>query len=549
MATTMTRRAVRSEIGRGRSGVVYADVDDQGNRLACKVFESRGLTKVVQWLAFGAPNPYVWNKDAVQCAKLRRNILKTLLPLWTDGKVGVADVVAAVRNEDDKTFELQTEMVDGWAAHLHHPMSNEFEGEAEHLWRDVMPAIRAHLQIAGFYGLLWQAGEGNPVSLNNFLFEEDEVDEQSGATRKRAGKWVWIDLESGVPAIFPISLRVLFSYSIRHWWRLGRPMFDDVDVSRLIDHLESQSEELTRSLGTDSYQILLSNADRLQQHQQNWKSVGRTRSSILYRLARGDIDQKQASYFADHQFQWLMKEARRCSDSAAKLLAVGFKSLLKKAKSVDLLKVIGSTWRFLISQKYREEFIHGILRQSINKWRERGQMNASDAERLLTQVGTPDASVFVTDFGIHLAIKPVVKATQYWILPALFALGILGGATVATLILAGGAIARSTYTLGRLVQSAAQGCEKPWIALGIGVLPVIGNLAYPAQMVFSSKNSDEKLAKFMMDDGFARVGRHLPIWGGQDTWTEHMLNRIPHRTSQFFQSRRILRGSERGSVK
>ncbi len=175
-------------------------------------------------------------------------------------------------------------------------------------------------------------------------------------------------------------------------------------------------------------------------------------------------------------------------------------------------------------------------------------MNASDAQRLLAQVGAPDASVFVTDFGIHLAIKPVVKATQYWILPALFAFGLLGGATVAVLILAGGAIARSAYTLGRLVQSAAQGYEKPWVALGVGVLPVIGNLAYPAQMVYSSKNSDEKLAKFMMDDGFARVGRHLPIWGGQDTWTEHMLNRIPHRTRQFFQSRRIRRSSYRSSV-
>ena len=402
--------------------------------------------------------------------------------------------------------------------------------------------------FAGFDGLLWQAGEGNPVALNNFLFEADASDEQSSATRKRAGKWVWIDLESGVPAIFPISLKVLFSYSFRHWWRLGRPMFDDVDVPRLIDHLESQSEELVRSLGTDAYQDLLSNADRLQQHQQNWKSIGRTHSSILHRLARGDIDQKQASYFADHQFRWLLKEAQRGSVSSARFLMVGLKSFLKKVKTVDLLKVIASTWQFLISQKFREEFIHGFLRLSIKKWQERGQMNASDAQRLLAQVGAPDASVFVTDFGIHLAIKPVVKATQYWILPALFAFGLLGGATVAVLILAGGAIARSAYTLGRLVQSAAQRYEKPWVALGVGVLPVIGNLAYPAQMVYSSKNSDEKLAKFMMDDGFARVGRHLPIWGGQDTWTEHMLNRIPHRTRQFFQSRRIRRSSYRSSV-
>lgn len=165
-------------------------------------------------------------------------------------------------------------------------------------------------------------------------------------------------------------------------------------------------------------------------------------------------------------------------------------------------------------------------------------MSDADARCLLAQVGAPDARVFVTDFGIHLAIKPLVKATQYWILPALFAFGLLNGATVAFLILTGGAIARSAYTLGHLLQSAARGLEKSWIALGVGVLPIIGNLAYPVQMAYSSRNSDEKLAKFMIDDGFARVGRHLPIWGGEDTWTEHVLNRLPRRITQYLRTRR-----------
>ena len=34
-----------------------------------------------------------------------------------------------------------------------------------------MPALRSHLEFAGFDGLLWQAGHGNPVALNNFLLE------------------------------------------------------------------------------------------------------------------------------------------------------------------------------------------------------------------------------------------------------------------------------------------------------------------------------------------------------------------------------------------
>ena len=165
-------------------------------------------------------------------------------------------------------------------------------------------------------------------------------------------------------------------------------------------------------------------------------------------------------------------------------------------------------------------------------------MTRADAQRLQERIGAPDASVFVTDFGIHLAIKPVVKITQYWLLPALFALGVLSGPVVALLILIGGSLARSAYTFGRLIQSAARGQEKPWVALGVGVLPIVGNLAYPAQMVYSSGGKNEKLAQFMMDDGLARVGRHLPIWGGEDTWTEHAFNRLPHRIKRFWFDKR-----------
>ena len=532
--TSVTPKAPRAEIGRGRSGIVYAQDGGRGARLACKVFDSRGLTKVVQWLTLGAPNPYVWSADAVQCAKLRRNILTALVPVWMDDQVGVADAVAAIRNNDHRTYELQTRMVQGWAAHLRHPMSDAFDGEAERLWNDLMPALRRHLQTAGFDGLLWQAGEGNPVALNNFLFEPISPEDPSEAAPQPTGRWIWIDLESGVPAIFPLSLKVFFTYSLRHWRRLGRPIFDDVDASRLNAYLDAESDKLTRSLGSDAYHALIRDAQLLAQHQETWKSIGRLPSSIQCRLARGDIDKTEAAYFETHRFRWLSREARRGLLAGPAALKSLFIRVLHHLKGIDPGKILRATWRFLSSQTYREAFIHDFLRQGIEKWRRRGQMNAADAHRLLEQVGAPEASVFVTDFGIHLAIKPGVKAVQYWVLPAMFAFGLMSGTTLALLILTGGALARSAYTLGRLVQSVARGSEKPWLALGVGVLPVVGTLAFPTQMIYSSRGKDEKLAQFMLDDGFARVGRHLPIWGGQDTWTEHALNRLPRRIGEAF---------------
>jgi hypothetical protein len=527
----------RPEIGRGRSGIVYLQDDGNGQELACKVFDSRGLTKVVQWLTLGAPNPYVWNVDAVECARIRRNILKLLVPVWMDGNVDVADASAVVRNKKQMTFELHTRLVHGRAAHLHHPLSGEVEDEAEILWRRTMPELREHLQNAGFDGLLWQAGAGNPVALNNFLYEPADQELQSTRVASSDGRWVWIDLESGVPAIFPISPKVLFQYSLANWWRLGHPLFDDVDSVRLKDYLETNAEELKRSLGEEAYETVTSDAARLGEHQFKWKSIGRLLSSIQYRLARGDIDQGQADYYSNHRLRWVLRESTRGVLSSMQVLKGGLLAAWSRLKQLNLISLAHGCWRFLISQKYREAFVHDYLDRSIEQWMHRGQLSNQHAQVLREQIGSPDSSVYITDFGIHIAIKPAVKATQYWLLPALFAFGLLGGTTVAILIITGGALGRSAYTLGRMVQSAAHGYEKPWVALVVGVMPLVGNLAYPAQMIYSAGGKDEKLARFMMDDGFARVGRHLPIWGGQDTWTEHVLNRIPRSFNRYLKNK------------
>ena len=60
-------------------------------------------------------------------------------------------------------------------------------------------------------------------------------------------------------------------------------------------------------------------------------------------------------------------------------------------------------------------------------------------------------------------------------------------------------------------------------------LPVVGNFAYPLQLLYSSRIEEDDLARFILYDGCARIGEKLPIWGGRDTLTEHLLNRLPDR--------------------
>jgi hypothetical protein len=80
-----------------------------------------------------------------------------------------------------------------------------------------------------------------------------------------------------------------------------------------------------------------------------------------------------------------------------------------------------------------------------------------------------------------------------------------------------------------VVQNTIRGKERPWTALAVGTLPVVGNFAFPIQVLRSSRIEEDDLARFLLYDGFARVGAGVPIWGGEDTLTEHTLNRMADR--------------------
>jgi hypothetical protein len=57
----------------------------------------------------------------------------------------------------------------------------------------------------------------------------------------------------------------------------------------------------------------------------------------------------------------------------------------------------------------------------------------------------------------------------------------------------------------------------------------VGNFAFPIQFLRSSRTEDDALARFLLYDGFARIGARVPIWGGEDSLTEHRLNRLADR--------------------
>ena len=509
------------ELGRGRSGVVYVSHESEGFPVARKVFASEGLTRVVQCLFLGSPNPYVWNEDAIRCAHLRREILAKLVERWFGDELYVAASRGWAWNSEARAFELRAQLVHGRAPELRHPLRPPRRDHAETLRREVLPKLQACLIESGFDGMVWQAGKGNPVAFNNFLLESDRD--------SLPARWAWIDLESGVPALAAIDPRAFFGFYLRRSLRLGRPLFDDVDVDRLRLYLRQHG------LAPE----LLDRAEELAFRQRRWKAVPRFARNIGYREARGDISKDRADWFRARPLRWALSETARIVRRSPAAVAGRVQRLWSQLALIPWRSLPGSVAHFLSSQRHREDLARQLTTQRIDAWVNRQQMSPADAASLKTHLDREESATFATDFCVHLAIKPLVKGFEYWVCPLLYALGFMTEATLAFAIVFAGAFARSTYTGGRLVQNALRGKERPWTALAVGILPVVGNLAFPVQFLRSSRTHDDDLARFLLYDGLARIGARIPIWGGQDTLTEHALNRAADR----FTRPRTLAGS------
>ncbi|MFT5150363.1 MAG: hypothetical protein ACI841_000344 [Planctomycetota bacterium] len=508
-------------IGAGRSGVVFKGECAQGFPIARKVFDSGPLTKLVQYLFLGAPNPYAWNQSSVQCALLRRRILTPMVRHWFGDKLRVASAKSFDWNSQFRAFQLDTEFVRGGSPLLHHPMNRRGSREVEDLVHYVMAPLQGLLRESGFDGLVWQAGLGNPVALANFLKVEGT---------DRFSRWAWIDLESGVPALFPCNPMELLRFYLPASWKYRRPLFDDVDTNRLTSYLSENEAALISSVGEEALEAIRRDVAELEFHQHEWKSQPRAARGIRYQEAKGRLSAEHARYFLAHPWQWYLREASRVPPAVIALTIKASRKLGDWVAHIPWIKLALATVQLLISSKYRWSVAQKFVAKRIDSWERRKQLLPGEANRLRSQLGQEESCAYLTDFAVHIAIKPFVKVLEYFVFGALlYGSGVIDEGTFALVVLLGGCLARTLYTLMRMCQAAVRGHELPWVALITGVFPVIGNLAYPLQIVYSSTEEDDVLAQFILYDGCSTIGRRMPIWGGYDTLTEHAFNHLPDR--------------------
>jgi hypothetical protein len=507
-----------TELGRGRSGIVYRMRDAEGREIARKIFVGDAAAKLVHYVFFGAPNPYTWNEDAIRCALLRREIVGDLVEHWFGSALEVADGLEVGWHEETRSYMLDTRFVDGRPVALHHPFSADHEGQSRDLRKRIMRPLQARLAEAGLDGLVWQAGRGNPVAANNFL--------RVGVDPSGDSRWAWIDLESGVPALIPINPLDLLLFYLPKSWRHRRPLFDDVEVKKLRAYVSRNRGSVEQSIGHSRCDELLRRIELLETHQQRWRQMRRAHRSIQYRLGKGEISPEEAEWYRARPLTWYARETRRALGALLRGALWGVRTLVRWVLGLDYLGMARAVWLFVVSQKYRAQLAHALVASRIDRWEARGQLEAAEATNLRGALRHEGIGSYITDFGVHVGIKPAIKSFQWGVLPALFAAGVLGPVTSAVLLVFGGMIGRTAYTLGRIVQATLSGERPPWVALVIGLLPVIGNAAYPVEIVYRGAEREGKLAGFILYDTTTTVGEMVPIWGGRDTGIEHRTNHL-----------------------
>ncbi len=514
-------------IGRGRSAVVHRVTSSDGCVEARKAFLPDDASSLVFLVLEGAPNPYGWCEQAVGTALLRRRILSVLVRHWFGERLRLPVTSGTSWNAELGAFQLQMEYVRGRHAPLRHRHPRGAVLPVRELHREIMRPLQHHLLEAGFVGLVWQAGLGNPVAASNFMLEHDAAGEPR--------RWVWVDLESGVPALFPLDPRALFGFYLPRSFRAGRPLFDDVDVPRLRQYVLAHADELTDAVGEGAVERLVDDVARLEELQREWKAIGRVERGIRAALVRGRITAEQAETYRRAPLRWTTRMAVRGARSACRRAMDGARRVARRIGRIDVPRIAASSLRFVASQRFRAHLARTYVAGRIRSWRQRGCLDAAAARGLRRALRRDGTESCITDFGVHLLVKPFVKLLQFGVLPGAYAMGWIGEGVLATTVVAGGSIVRTLYTLGRMLQTLALGQRLPWVALVVGTLPVIGNAAFPAELVargYAGTGTDgddatRDLGSFVLHDTCSAVGRGIPIWGGADTLTEHAFAALP----------------------
>lgn len=513
------------QIGQGRSAKVYLAVSSDGKQLAQKTFTGEGLSKLILFILTGSANPYTWCSFAIETAHARRAILAILVKYWFGDKLRLPKTDSWGWNTELKAYELKTELIDG----CHAPLLNSLQGEGEshysELVNTVMKPLQAYLHDSGFDGLVWQAGKGNPVAPPNFMLERSADD-----TRR----WVWIDLESGLPALFAINPLATLFYYLPKSFKHGAWLFDHVDTDNLAAYLEKNRDGIIAATSEQAFQLIEKYFSILCTAQKKWHSMKRFQRAIQYYRSQHVISEEQADYYWSRPLRWHIKNIALLLNLLGDKVIKLPRKIYLKLTSFKYRRLFRRIFRYAFSSRFRWGVARWYLARRIQNWVSRKQLSAATGEALKSQLKADEISAFLTDFSVHIAIKPFVKLFTLLVITVLLSSGSISVGGAGLIAIFSGSIARTLYTGWRMLHSLQKkNVHRPWLALLIGMIPVFGNLAFPIELVYQSTAKDQFLGQFIVYDISTQVGAKIPVWGGEDSSFEHFTNRWCHYGMRF----------------
>jgi hypothetical protein len=210
-------------------------------------------------IAFQAPFPYANNADALEAARLRREIAGRLMTYWSGNDL-VAGVVDVPRHINGR-MGFVTELVPGTAP-----------TDKRHA-RNFLRTVTRRFLDAGLP--TWQVTPYNPRAVGNLIESPD-------------GSYRVIDLESNLVApLFPVSGIVGM---IR---QATFPVFDDIDVQKLNSYLASERGNITATMGAPYYKALVYSSASYEAAAKRWHDAEPRIISRALRFALRLVDVPQ----------------------------------------------------------------------------------------------------------------------------------------------------------------------------------------------------------------------------------------------------------------
>lgn len=537
-------------LGSGRAAEVHLVKDTAtGELYAEKLFQAKhSLSEMgrnlIYFACFQAPFPYHTKEHAIKASIFRRNVLKDLTEYWF-GRSLVADAYYTRWDETAQGYILGTEYIKGRgpkpgkfdryilrAFLKNYPIrflkrligikSTKIESPSWEIDEVIiqLDALKEKFRQSGFMGSEWQVNKMLSTPTSNLLRDEN-------------GRWVLVDVESGMPALIVLDLL---------WTALKTgafPLFDDVDFDKLNEYLAANKYDLTRRLGVERYRQLKRNVKQLQHHTEVWKSsepaIFRNRYHLL---TDGQLRANIRKGFAEH---WVrsgkisIDKATQIENSGLRFfgylwldsfvsIGSGISTIARSVKglAINSVRSILFASRLAYNDACLIEYSETYVNERIDRWQQSGRLTAKEAASLRPNMDIPAQVEYLKGLGFHIGLKPIITlflfAYAIWILhdPEFWGFIKVFLATIWV-----GPAIRTTYTLFRIIKTRGKGISHG-MALLVGALPKIGNAAYPIQMTATNPG----LASFLQRQVFSIFGVHFPLFGGADSRLEHFFIKL-----------------------